>query len=261
MLILFTGVSPTTRKPREMAIFCGNAPSSLGHHPLMYASQTGHVETVLEMIPFAKLEDLEQALCWSARAGHFQLVTALLENSKVSPDASYEGESVLMLAAASLEPKCVRVLLDKGASVEKVSRHLANAPGLAHHAHHVKPDGRTPLHSLATISLNSTTESGARNIMEMLLSAGADLEAVDSQGNTPLLLTIDNQFTASDKHNMLDMLLSVGANLCAMDSKGETLLHRACKTMSNTKRAGQLLTHKALTRQARSSDGATPLHW
>jgi hypothetical protein len=96
--------------------------------------------------------------------------------------------------------------------------------------------------------------------MDMLLAAGADLEARDGFGNTPLLLTI-NKRMGSSSPTALNLLLSAGADPCAMDSHGETLLHRACKTLSNTEVASQLLGYKANPGQARSSDGATPLHW
>ncbi|TVY17972.1 Ankyrin-3 [Lachnellula arida] len=245
---------------------CGNAPSSVGATPLMYASQSGHVESVLQMIPYAKKEDLEDALCRAAVSGHFQLMSALLEESKISPDAtsaarssgrnSCEGPApALVLAAQSLEPECVRLLLEKGASVKQeppkkvqVSRFF---PGS-------RPEGRTAIHSLAQANTrDSKNVSNLRHILEMLLSAGADLEAKDGGGNTPLLLTVG---PGSEAYTALEPLLSLGADPSATDSNGETLLHRACRAMASTEVASQLLSHKALSAQARSSDGVTPLH-
>lgn len=222
------------------------------------------------MIPYAKTEDLEQALCWAAAGGHFRLVSALLENSSVSPDTSSRirsesltggitgGETALMLATKSLEPKCVQTLLEKGASVHKASSRDLNCLRFMGLHHQPKPEARTPLHSLTQAYVNPTEEVAAREIMDILLAAGADPEARDGSGNTPLLLTIGNGHRGSAVFNLL---LSAGANPCAMDSDGETLLHRACKTSSNTEIASQLLGYKANPGQARSSDGATPLHW
>jgi len=238
----------------------------------MYASQNGHVETVLEMIPYAKIEDLEQALCWAAAGGHSRLVFAILENSSVSPNATFRvryeymnhisgGETALMLATRSLEPKCVQTLLEKGASVHKASSRDLSRFGLSSSNRPSKPEARTPLHSLARANINPTTEVAAREIMDMLLAAGADLEARDFSGHTPLLLTIGNGYTSSISPTALNLLLSAGADLCAMDSNGETLLHQACKTLANTEVASQLIYYKANPGQARSSDGATPLHW
>jgi ankyrin repeat protein len=198
LIFLVTGVSLTTRKTKDVGRHCGNAPSSVGHQPLMYASQSGHVETVLEMIPYSKKEDLENALCRAAAGGHFQLMSALLEKSNVSPNATsvvkpssmnnISGpEPALMLAAESLESECVRLLLEKGASVKqevapkeaKRPRYPQLAFGYAGHW----PKGRTAIHSLAKTNTRDTKNvSNIRNILEMLLSAGADLEAKDDGG-------------------------------------------------------------------------------
>lgn len=77
-------------------------------------------------------------------------------------------------------------------------------------------------------------------------------------GNTPLLLTIGHHWTES---TTMDFLLAAGADPCATNSNGETLLHRACKSLSNTNAATLLLAHNALPGCKQSSDGSTPIHW
>lgn len=262
LTLCIIGVSPLTGKTKDIGRHCGNAPSSIGHHPMMYASQNGHVETVLEMIPYVKVDDLEQALGWAAKSGHFGLVSALLEAPGVSPDAvaRHSGfETVLMLATSSLEPKCVRILLEKGANVHNTSE------GFDDDIHHMHLNGnsrrleRTPLHAIATTRIDPKQNVAAREIMDMLFAAGADIEARDRAGNTPLLLTVGNASGCTKV--VLDWLLSVGADPCAVDFNGETLLHRACKSLSGIEVAARLLDYKANPEQARASDGATPVHW
>jgi len=132
------GVSPTSPKTRDIGRRCGNAPSSVGHHGLMYASQNGHAETIIEMIPYAKAENLEHAMCLATSAGHTRAMSALLESGNVSPDTISRvitsrmgstqegGETLLMLATSSLEPKAVKLLLEKGASVHKTPVKILN---------------------------------------------------------------------------------------------------------------------------------------
>lgn len=208
LIISILGVSPTTKKTRDVGRMCGNAPSSVGQHPLQYASQSGHVETVLEMFSYAKKEDLENALCRAAAGGHSQLVYALLERG-VSPDSTSivqdfginhrpGPESALMLAASALEPDCVNILLKRGASVKqevapspvRQSRRPNMAP--IYFAGSSSPKRRTPLHSLTQSnrgrrrstedSAAQTTAANMKSIIDMLLEAGADLEAKDDAG-------------------------------------------------------------------------------
>lgn len=235
----------------------------------MYASERGHVKTVLEMIPFAKTKDLEEALRWAAEGGHFPLLSALLENSEISPDLtpdltpkntrygsfadhetafllatrSPEPETALFLATRSLEPKSVQALLEKGARV------------------HIESIAQTPLHALAQARINSKTEAAAREIMSMLLAAGNDIEARDGNDKTPLFSAIEGDYSASKTMMSVNLFLSSGANPCAMDCDEQTLLHVACKSSSRGELVSRLLECEANPREPRSSDGATPIHW
>ena len=243
----------------------------------MYASNQGHVETVLEMVPYAKPEDLERSICWAAKRGHLPLVTMLLEKGGVSPNTvsaviwghmggpSEGGETLLMLATAALDPKMVKILLVRGADVHKTtSRDLDFETSFMRRRgkrHENKPESLTALHSLASRNLTPDNENAAQEILNMLLSAGANIEAKDGSGNTPLLLTIgSSRISASDPMINLKLFLAAGADPCAMDTDGESLLHRACKSLTTTEVAELLLSYKANPIQARASDGATPVH-
>ncbi|KAL9109201.1 MAG: hypothetical protein Q9227_006126 [Pyrenula ochraceoflavens] len=275
-LLLAAGVAPTIGKPREIGRFCGNASSSVGDSPLKYASQWGHVESVLEMIPYAQTSDLDQALCWAARSGHVKLIKALLDHSSASPDAvdyiRYEGvdnriggETVLMLAVHSLEPEAVRVLLDNGASATKASSRDVNSRYPMGATHKIIPEGRTSLHSLAMTNIDLTVptkKQAAAQILSMLVSSGANLEARDAYGNTPILLTTSHHgFGLNfDPQNCIELLLRAGADPCAANDNGETLLHKACEFSQTIGIARILLHHNANPVQARAIDGSTPLH-
>ena len=93
-----------------------------GHTPLRYASQNGNLATVIEMMPYAKTEDLAQSACWAAQGGYHTLLAALLNSTDISPNTISRiesrgigswsgGDTLISLAAASLEPECVRLLV------------------------------------------------------------------------------------------------------------------------------------------------------
>ncbi|EDO02691.1 hypothetical protein SS1G_05168 [Sclerotinia sclerotiorum 1980 UF-70] len=280
-LLLSAGVSPLTPKTKDVDTVgrcCKISRSNPFNHPLMFASNSGHLETVIEMIPYCGTKDLERSLLQSAYHGHHALVSTLLERTDVSPNAKallgkgdinkIGGQTALMVATSSLEPKSVKVLLEKGAiaSLPGTSKNDVPAPRTKLLVNPFKLEGRTPLHNLAIAAVAEEEQAAAKEILDMLLLAGADLEARDDNGYTPLLLTVVTArltpMTDVDKfcQNFMKLLLSAGANPCAMSSNGETLLHRACAALPSTNVAKQLLAFGANPNQAQISNGFTPLH-
>ncbi|KAJ8067271.1 hypothetical protein OCU04_004632 [Sclerotinia nivalis] len=272
-LLLRAGVSPLTPKTKDIHVgrSCKNSQSSVGHHPLMFASNSGHLETVIEMIPYCETKELERSLLRSTYHEHHALVSTLLERTDVSPNAKAPvgygdmsrigGQTALMVATSSLEPKSVKVLLEKGAIASLSGTSMKDVPvrRTTRRVNRFKLEGRTPLHNLAMAATKKEDRAAAKEILDMLLLAGADLEARDDNGDTPLLLTV---LPNSDKfcQTSMELLLSAGANPCAVSSDGDTLLHRACRALSSTNLANQLLAFGANPNQARISDGLTPLH-
>jgi ankyrin repeat protein len=132
-------------------------------------------------------------------------------------------------------------------------------------------DGSTVLHLLA--SQWQTTAS--LTVVELLLAKGADLEATDSWGWTPLhhavqLSAASEQRTRST--NMIGHLLRKGANVHTETTAGNTPLHTAAerercesRTMSMYSNkykptiASLLLDHGAEI-DAKNAAGQTPLH-
>ena len=140
-LLVAAGVSPTTPKTREIGRMCGNAPTSVGHSPLRYASQAGHVESVVAMLPHVtQTEDLEDSLCWAAQGGHSILLAAILDNSPVSPDGRLKirheaiqcttgGETALILAAKALDAIVCGFFLTKEPTLDCVLPGILMATG------------------------------------------------------------------------------------------------------------------------------------
>ncbi|TGO16233.1 hypothetical protein BTUL_0030g00170 [Botrytis tulipae] len=270
-LLLGAGVSPFTTRTKDTSRRCGNTAPKAIQHPLMFASDAGHVETLIDMIPYCETKELEEALLRAAHRGHHILVTTLLEKTGVSPNAKapvgyggmgfIRGQTALMVAVSSLEPRSVKVIIEKGGIASLGSDHLTDlgsARPIMHSINSPESGDRTPLHGLAMTTINQHNRAAAKEILDMLLLAGADLEARDSNGDTPLLLTVSPK---SHRYFQiaLELLLSAGADPCIKNYNDDTLLHRACEELSSTDLAKQLLAFGAKPNQARISDGPAEL--
>jgi uncharacterized protein len=133
--------------------------------------------------------------------------------------------------------------------------------------------GRTPLHyatvdppvGLKNIAAQSDPALAADNARvaeeyritntQRLLAAGADVNATDDEGSTPL------HFAAQDDSAVVvQLLLDAGADVNVVDSKGETPLFKA--TMNTTGGAAPiaaLLLERGADPNAQAFDGFTPL--
>ncbi|RWA09204.1 hypothetical protein EKO27_g5912 [Xylaria grammica] len=81
--------------------------------------------------------------------------------------------------------------------------------------------GDMPLHGI------SRRLGAVEQILDLLLAAGADLNAKDKQGSTVLFRAIGDQWPGA--LNFVELLIKKGASLAARDFQGRTLLHEAVK--------------------------------
>ena len=147
----------------------------------------------------------------------------------------------------------------RGADVETLRRLLAED---------VSPDeitwgfGRTPLHWLCNpdtfnpvISVSPSEVSDFVTCFKLLREAGANLEAVDGWGYTPLQCAAYSEFP-----ELLSLLVQARVNLDARSNVGTTALHRAARV--SDKRAEDcvdVLLAGGASVNARDSSGETPL--
>ena len=88
----------------------------------------------------------------------------------------------------------------------------------------VGKDGVTVLHLIS--------ESGAEHLVRLFVDRGADIDAIDHKGNTPLLHLSCNNMDLSQEQvmNMAIVLLENGADIGAQNNKNQTVVHCIVET-------------------------------
>jgi len=146
----------------------------------------------------ARDSDGRTALHMAARYGHVEIAQSLLRHgASVDVRSSSGGDTPLFLAVGSVWAPVVRLLLDHGAD-----------PSIR------TADGWSLLHSAAAVDEVDlrTQPRGAEHveIVHMLLAHGADVNSTDRSGASPLF------YAALKSHrNVMELLLDAGANVNA----------------------------------------------
>uniref|UniRef100_A0A131YWB0 phospholipase A2 n=1 Tax=Rhipicephalus appendiculatus TaxID=34631 RepID=A0A131YWB0_RHIAP len=137
-----------------------------------------------------------------------------------------DGYTPLQLACLTDKPECVRELLKEGADVNSASVNLADRnnstclgrDNVEQNVHNFQIEdmkhGGTPLHWAKTTQC-----------LETMIDLGCDLDAKNFQGNTALHIMV-----ARGRLNCVISLLSHGANVNAIGSDGDSPLHVAVRS-------------------------------
>lgn len=113
--------------------------------------------------------------------------------------------------------------------------------------------GYTKAHPLECTLLNHALDQAQAGAARLLLNAGAEPDARDYRGKTPLMKAVFNE-------GLCRAVLAAGANIGARDTYRQTALHHAARDMRATVGVVRLLLRRGAEVNARDSAGRTALH-
>lgn len=188
-----------------------NVPNRYGVTPLQIASVYGDVAIVEKLLaagadPNATLPEGETVLMTAARTGVPEVITALLvHGAEIEARENWYGESALIWAAAEDHGEAVRVLVEHGADVDARSALMEFERRRA---------GQSILSLGSWTPMMYAARENALQAGEALIAADADLDLVDPDGATALVIAIINA-----NYEMAELLLSAGADPNVVDNE------------------------------------------
>ncbi len=93
-----------------------------------------------------------------------------------------------------------------------------------------------------------------KHVPALLVELGADVNVHCKEGQTPLM-----RATLNSHHDLMEVLVQAGAELEAVDAAGRTALHYAAETRFEANRVVALLLESGAAVEARDGEGRTPL--
>jgi ankyrin repeat protein len=160
----------------------------------------------------------ETVLMTAARAGNIEAVKVLLSHgADVNARENYRGQTALMWAAAERHPEVVKVLLEHGADWKIVSLDRDTRMPKLSAASSITPMARGGLTAFLFAAREGDIESG-----QAILNAGGEINQVDVDGTSGLVVSIMNQH-----YSFAKFLLDLGADPNLVDVKGRAALYAA----------------------------------
>jgi ankyrin repeat protein len=185
----------------------------------------------------------------AAKAGDSAKVRVLLKDNPALVSSRDEGWTPLHIAVEFGKKDVVELLLANKADINAklllpLSETMSSWSDLILKFQIINLDS-TPMHFAA--------QEGHRDIVELLLAKGADVNTRNGGGNTPL------HWAAKYGHkDVAELLLAKGADINARNADGIAPLHYAA--MKGSKAVAELLLSMDANVNARDKGGGTPLH-
>ena len=261
-ILLEAGVEPDTTKTKEdhSGRLLGGETITKGECAILYACSAGHTEVIEVMIPFCKPAILEKLLCQSCRYGRADAVHAILAKSDVSPNATFRDATALYLACKAVNQECALDLISRGANVTKLSTWN---PRRSRNGGPWKPEcQRAPIHALVS-GWTKDNDAACRATLRGLKAAGATLDQMDGDGNTPIHIAVGcfgHYGPSSLHHSALEALLEAGADASLEHQRGGRSPIHILLEKHRTLEAVKLLIEHGCDANTVDNDGNTLLH-
>lgn len=200
------------------------AANRLGATPLSEAAALGSAP-ILELLlnagadaKSASTADGETVLMTAARAGNVAAVRLLLDRgADVNAKETYKGQTALMWAAAERHSDVVKLLLERGADWRVQSNlHETKMPKLS------AASSVTPMARGGLTALSFAAREGDIETAKVLLDHGVDINIVDGEKTSPLVIALMNK-----QYTFAKFLLDRGADPNIADTFGRGALFAA----------------------------------
>ncbi|KAI4243619.1 MAG: hypothetical protein L6R40_003443, partial [Gallowayella cf. fulva] len=211
--------------------------NSMGQTPLHIAcKEDNHKVISLLLRKGANIEAKDTggrtALHFACERANKEVISLLLRNGARTEAKDSAGRTAMFAACDSADTEAVSILIEKGAQIDAQATLDGNTPLLmaCGWAHGSEVVSLLLTHGARLEARNKQGETPLRRAcsasrpkkISTLLQQGADIEAKDNAGNTPLLAACSNTHSSA-----VSLLLSKGANIIARNMAGESTLQLA----------------------------------
>lgn len=208
---------------------------------LLSAVEDGNKDEVLRLIELGininkKNELGETALMLACQRWDTSIVELLLNSGANINQSNRYDQTPLILATQvnyNNNSEIIKLLINKGADVDIEDVFGETALTIASKYYSVEivellfksQKDIAKKSGLLNKMLFNAVDRSYKELIQLLLDLGADINSLDKEGNTPLINAVTQK---SEKKEFINFLIQMGANVNAQGKKGSTALMKAC---------------------------------